>query len=287
MIGATLAPSLRMRTLGALLLLLSGVAFPQTTPSQPKKLQALIVTGQNGHDWRGVTPFLRKALEDTGLFEVRVTEEFRGATVASLAPYQLVVVNYFDGRKPELRWGEGANDALLGFVESGKGLVIYHFSLAAFDGWQPWEEMSGGNWRPNNGHHSAKHNFELTVRDADHPIVRGLPIKFEQQADELYANLRWQPDRSRYRVLATAWDDHKLYNGKARQPIPGDGLDHPMLWVSERGKGRVFVTALGHDAPAVQTPAFVVTFARGAEWAATGAVTQPVPSTLAPLRSSR
>ena len=40
----------------------------------------------------------------------------------------------------------------------------------------------------------------------------------------------------------------------------------------------IFVTALGHDVPAVQTPTFVVTFTRGAEWAATGSVSLPVPA---------
>jgi hypothetical protein len=35
---------------------------------------------------------------------------------------------------------------------------------------------------------------------------------------------------------------------------------------------------LGHDVPAVSTPAFVTTFTRGAEWAATGAVTLPLPA---------
>jgi hypothetical protein len=99
--------------------------------------------------------------------------------------------------------------------------------------------------------------------------------------DELYANLRWQP-AERYHVLATAWDDHALYGGKARQPIPGAGIHQPMLWTLPYGKGRVFATALGHDAGAVQNPAFVVTYQRGAEWAATGSVTIPVPAELAP-----
>ena len=40
------------------------------------------------------------------------------------------------------------------------------------------------------------------------------------------------------------------------------------------------VTALGHDAPAVSTPTFQVTFTRGAEWAATGQVTLPLPADL-------
>ena len=46
-------------------------------PSAPPKIQVLIVTGQNGHNWKGTTPILRKILEDTEKFEVRVTEEIR------------------------------------------------------------------------------------------------------------------------------------------------------------------------------------------------------------------
>ena len=100
---------------------------------------------------------------------------------------------------------------------------------------------------------------------------------FPQPKDELYANLKWQP-AANYRVLATAYDDHALYLGKARQPIPGPGRAEPMLWTVQYGQGRVFATMLGHDAPAVNTPAFVTTFTRGAEWAATGNVTLPIPA---------
>jgi len=121
----------------------------QPAPPAPPKIAVLIVTGQNGHNWRGTTPLLRKILEDTGKFEVRVTEEFRGAGPETLAPYDLVVLNYFERGRPELRWGEKTNAAFLDFVRSGKGVVVYHFSMAAFDGWTEYERLSGGNWRPN------------------------------------------------------------------------------------------------------------------------------------------
>ncbi len=264
-----------------LCLLAAGLAASAGAQQQaPSKIQVLIITGQNGHDWRGTTPVLRQILEETGKFEVRVTEEFRGAGPETLAPYDLVVLNYYERRRPELRWGERAEKALLDFVRSGKGLVMYHFSVAAFDGWEEYEKLSGGNWRPNQGHHSPKHNFTVEIRDADHPITRGLTKSFPQPDDELYANLKWQPQGA-YHVLATAWDDHALYKGKARQPIPGAGLHHPMLWTLQYGKGRVFATVLGHDVPAVSTPAFKVTYARGAEWAATGNVTLPIPPEMA------
>ena len=269
-----------MRSIVFLLAATLATASAQTQPAAPPKLQALIITGQNGHDWRATTPVLREMLEATGKFDVRVIEEFRGGGPETLAPYDLVILNYFERRRPELRWGERADSALLDYVKSGKGLLVYHFSVAAFDGWTEYEKICAGNWRPNQGHHSARHDFAVKVTDSSHPVTAGMKLEFPQPNDELYANLRWQPKDS-FHVLATAYDDHSLYGGKARQPVPGAGLDHPMLWTVNYGKGRVFVTALGHDVPAIKTPAFIGTFTRGAEWAATGAVTIPPPAELA------
>src|SRR3974390_3492056 len=116
-------------------LLLSAAACLGQAAAPAPKLQALIITGQNGHDWRGTTPLLRKMLEDTGRFEVRGTEEFRGAGPETLAPYALVIINYYDSRKPALLWGERADQGRLVYVRSGNLLVVYHFSVAAFDGW--------------------------------------------------------------------------------------------------------------------------------------------------------
>jgi uncharacterized protein len=261
------------------------ISAQQPTPAAPPavpKIQVLIVTGQNGHDWRGTTPFLRKALEDTGKFEVRVAEEFRGAGPETLAPYDVVVLNYFERGRPELRWGERTDNAFLDYVRSGKGAVVYHFSTAAFDGWTEYEKLSGGNWRPNNGHHSAPHTFNVDIKDTEHPITKGLKLSFPQANDELYGNLRWQPAGS-FHVLATAVDDHALYaasrtDARAPQPLVGPSAEEPMLWTVDYGKGHVFGTALGHVAENVQTPAFITTFTRGTEWAATGKVTLPIPA---------
>lgn len=262
-------------TVCALLLAAISLASAQT----PAKIQALIITGQNGHDWRATTPVLRALLEETGRFEVRVTEEFRGAGQETLSPYDLVILNYYDKRQPDLRWGEHAETALTNYVHGGKGLLIYHFSMAAFDGWAEYEKMCGANWRPNNGHHSARHDFTVTIQDKDHPVTRGMRASFPQVNDELYANLRWQPQGA-FHVLATAWDDHARYPSAEKQPIAGPGLEQPMLWTVDYGKGRVLVTALGHDPDAMKSAGFKATLARGAEWAATGNVTISLPEEL-------
>ena len=258
---------------------------PPPAPPAPAKLQVLIITGQHQHDWKGTTPVLRKILEDTGKFEVRVTEEFRGAGPETLAPYDVVVVNYSDSGRPERRWGPRADAALVDFVKSGKGLVVYHFAMQAFAGWTEYEQMSAANWRPDFGHHSAPHDYTVKIIDTEHPITKGLKLEFVQTNDELYANLKWQPAGT-YHVLATAYDDHALYaasrtDARAPQPLEGPGANENMLWTVDYGKGRVFTTALGHVAPNLATPAFQVTFARGVEWAATGKVTQAIPPEMA------
>jgi len=243
----------------------------------PPKLKVLIITGINAHDWKGTTPTLRATLEETGKFDVRVMEEFRGAGPETLAPYDLVVINHSGGRI----WGERGEKAIEDFVASGKGLVLYHFALSGFAGWTEFEKMSGANWRPEDGDHSPRHDWTVNIKDTEHPITKGMK-DFPVKAEELYADLRWQPAGT-YHVLATAYDDHALYNGRSGKGhvLEGPGQDENILWTTQYGKGRVFVTTLGHDAENVKADYFRVTFARGAEWAATGNVTQPIPAGLA------
>jgi hypothetical protein len=247
--------------------------------NHPDRIQVLIITGQNPHDWRATTASMRKTLDESLKFESREIDEFRGGTAEMLAPYALIIMNYYDGRK-DARFGEKTDQALADFVRSGKGLVLYHLSLGAFDGWTDYEKMSGGNWRPNKGHHSAAHDYALDIKDPENPIMKGLKSPLMIQKDELFANLRWQPEGS-YHVLATAYDDHSLYSPRDTQDKPGPGVNEPILWTTQFGMGRVFVTALGHGPEDTENPAFKITLLRGAEWAATGKVTIPVPPELA------
>ena len=80
-----------LTVIASLICIVGGLVYaqpPSPAPPAPPKIAVLIVTGQHGHNWRGTTPLLRKILEDTGKFEVHVTEEFRGAGPETLAPYR-------------------------------------------------------------------------------------------------------------------------------------------------------------------------------------------------------
>src|SRR5215475_12701094 len=103
---------------------------PSTTPKiqVPSKVQVLIVTGQDKHPWRETTPYLREILTQTGKFEVRVTEEFRHGNLETLAPYDVVVLNYSDEKLDIPSWSPASKSALLAYARSGKGVVVYHHS---------------------------------------------------------------------------------------------------------------------------------------------------------------
>jgi type 1 glutamine amidotransferase len=66
-------------------------------------------------------------------------------------------------------------------------------------------------------------------------------------------------------VLATTADSPKLREA---------GRHEPLLMAIGYGEGGIFHTTLGHDSESLEGMGFITTFQRGAEWAATGKVTQ-------------
>ncbi len=257
-------------------------------------IRVMLLDGESGgpyHAWQQTTPVLKKELEDAGMFQVTVvTAPKSGEDFSNFHPqfsdYQVVVSNY---DAPE--WPAELRTQFEQYVRDGGGLVVVHAADNAFaewpaynqmigiGGWRKRDEKSGPHWYFENGQlasdtqpggagmHGARLPFAVTVRDANHPITKGLPTVWMHQSDELYGALRGPGGME---VLATAHSD------PANQ---GTGHDEPMLMVTKFGKGRVFHTTMGHDVAALSCVGFIVTYQRGTEWAATGKVTQKVPST--------
>ena len=251
------------------------------------KIKALILDGQNNHNWKATTPILKKVLEESGRFSVDVaTSPDKAGDISKYRPkfasYQVVISNY-NGQD----WSKETQKDLADYVKNGGGFVSVHAANNAFPGWSEYNEIIGvGGWGGRSeksgpyvrfkdgkfvndltpgrgGSHGPQHEFVVVTRNAEHPITKGLPAAWLHATDELYDRLRG-PAKN-LTVLATAFADSKK---------GGSGEHEPMLMVLDYGKGRVLHTTLGHAEPAMKCVGFQVTLIRGAEWAATGKVTK-------------
>ena len=259
-------------------------------------IETLLITGQNNHNWPVSHQVLKRILESSGLFTVDVAQTPpAGGDMSLFSPdfdaYRLVVLDYNGDA-----WPEAVRERFENYVKNGGGVVVYHAANNAFPDWKAYNEITAlGGWEGRNeksgdwvywkdgalvrdsgagigGSHGQQHSYVLNRRNADHPVTRGLPERWLHAQDELYDRMRG-PGNIRD-VLFTAYSD---------PATGGSGREELLIFTVDYGKGRIFHDMLGHagpspeESPALQCTGFQVLLLRGAEWAATGKVRQPVP----------
>lgn len=269
-----------------------ALSFLPLNAQAAEKLKLLIVDGQNNHNWKATTPILREFLSGTGRFDVSVATTPEKGTPAEgwknfrpkFADFQIVLSNY----NGDL-WPEPVQRDLEKFVGNGGGLVIVHAANNAFEQWSDFNKMIGLGWRgagfgdrittndagevirtpkgqgPGAGH-GPQHEFTIRIRDAAHPVVKGMPAEWLHAKDELYHGQRGPA--ADMHLIATAFSDSSK---------GGTGAHEPMIWWIPYGKGRVFTTVMGHAEYSMKCVGFQSVVARGSEWSATGEVTLTIP----------
>lgn len=203
--------------------------------------------------------------------------------------YDLVICNFGWNAAP---WPEATNKKFEKFINKGGGLVVVHAADNSFPSWLAYNEMIGlGGWGDRTekngpyvyfdnsgnlvrdttpgkaGSHGPQREFQINVRNAEHPITKGMPLNWMHTKDEMYDRLRGPAKNME--VLATSFSALEQ---------KGTGRNEPMLLVLNFGKGRIFHTPLGHADYSVSCVGFITCLLRGSQWAATGKVDIPIPA---------
>jgi hypothetical protein len=189
-------------------------------------------------------------------------------------------------------WPKETQEDLDKFIKKGGGLVIIHAADNSFPEWPAYNQMIGiGGWGNrtekdgpyvyydlNNqlvrdmapgraGSHGPQKDYQITIRNSNHPITKGMPLTWMHAQDEMYDRLRGPAENME--VLGTSFSS--IEN-------KGSGRHEPMLLTINYGKGRIFHTPMGHADYSVSCVGFITSILRGTQWAATGKVDIPIPA---------
>ena len=279
------------------LTLLTPMLLVTESSAKTKPLKALIVTGQNNHNWPVSHIALQLILQQSDMFDCDIAQTpAKGGDMSKFNPnfeaYDVVVLDYNGDR-----WSKQTDEAFLRYVKAGGGVVIYHAADNAFAEWEEFNRIIAlGGWEGRNeksgpyyylrdgevvidnsagagGSHGSQREYPMNCRNSKHPITKGLPDGWIHSQDEMYDRMR-----------GPANIKDLLYTGYADPTKGGSGREEPLVFTVDYGKARIFHIMLGHcgpsleNNPAMQCAGFQTLLLRGAEWAATGKVKQPVPA---------
>ena len=179
---------------------------------------------------------------NSGAFEVIATEDMSEFSTGNLERYAAVMF-YTNG---EIPMSGVQKTALLNFIRSGRGFLGVHSATDTFYTWPDYLDLIGGYF---NGHpwHQV---VTIEVADAADPLVAFLGNSL-QLNDEIYqiSDFDYRGSRVLLRLDQTSVD---LSKTGVHQRFYG----WPLAWKRFFGEGRVFYSALGHEASVWQDPRY-------------------------------
>jgi type 1 glutamine amidotransferase len=138
----------------------------------------------------------------------------------------------------------GGKEALLKFLEDGKGFVGFHCASDTFhsgDKVDPYIRMLGGEFAGHGGQQKSR----LLAASKTFPIKELKDVDFPEE--EWYEFRNFNPDMHVILIQDTQSMSEDAYK---KQP------NYPETWARKQGKGRVFYTSMGHREDVWTNPVF-------------------------------
>ena len=177
---------------------------------------------------------------------VELSDEVEKALLG-LRSRSLVVLNVGNPDPPRPRpIMIAVQQALLGHLVGGGGLLGMHVSATSFTTMPRWPEILGGRWVRGTTMHPPLDLAQIHLATGCHPIVGELSEI--EVLDERYSHLDVRAD-------VTVLGEHSLA-----------GTVHPIIWAHAHGPGRVVYDGLGHDARSYDSATHRALLGRAVAW---------------------
>jgi len=229
----------------------AACAKTPTTPtpvasSTPVRVLMLTATAGFRHD---SIPTAREVLTSIGPsngLAITATEDLSAFTTSNLAGFDVVMFNLTSG---ELPFTPEQRNALIAFVNGGKGFVGTHSATDTLYEWPDYGRLVGAYFKE----HPWTQQGRVLVEDASHPAA-GVRDSFT--VEEEFYTFRENPRPS----------VHVLMRLDAESV--GASGDFPLVWTQSFGSGRSYYNALGHFESTWRDARFQAQIVAAIKWAA-------------------
>jgi type 1 glutamine amidotransferase len=219
-------------------------AIPTKAAATPKQPRRVLVFWRcegffHGQGIAGGNQAIASMGNATGAYTTDVARDYEVFAPGNLAKYDAVVLNNTTG----LKLSAEQQQALLDFVNSGKGLVGVHAATDNFYGWPEGASMVGGLF---SGHPwGGGGTWAFKIDEPDHTLTRAFGGKGFKLRDEIY-QFKDPYTRNDRRVLLSLDLSDKDTGDVAESKGGREDKDYAVAWIKTVGKGRVFYCSLGH-----------------------------------------
>ncbi|MDR0940038.1 MAG: ThuA domain-containing protein [Mediterranea sp.] len=227
----------------------------------PRPMRVLVIAENGGHH----VPFSNAGLRWLERLGERYNLDFTRVTNARpivnddyLAQFGLIVQLDF----VPYTWPEEAQRAFIKYIDEGRGAWIgFHHAtlLGNFDGYPMWpwfsDFMGGITYR---NYIAPLATGTVRVEDATHPVMKGVPARFDIPDDEWYTFDK--SPRPNVRVLANV--DESSYTPASDIKMG----DHPVVWTNESKRAKNVYFLFGHSPKLFDVDAFTTMFENAIRW---------------------
>lgn len=252
---------------------------PKTPEATPEKTHKVLVfdlfTAFNHWVIPHVDQVMKVLGEESGAFEVEVSNDVHKLSMKSLKKYDAVVLNnncsqgprrnlILDALEKENLLNEKDRIKLAGkleadlikYVKKGGGLMVIHGAIVMQNNSQAFSEMVGGSF----DYHPPAQKVTLDLVDPDHPLVKAFHGESFTHLDEPYLFNKAYAQKN-FRPLLSM-NTTKLVNKKKEIE---DEIVY-VSWIKKYGKGRVFYVSPSHNAQSYEDPRLLKFYLDGAQY---------------------